>query len=280
MLKAVRSGRCVFRGCACRWTRTRNSRAGFTLIELLVVIAIIALLLAILLPSLKGARESARQVKCLSNQRQMGLAMTLYADANKEWFPREGVDVRGINPLPPELKLHAPWVLLLRPYLDATVLPGEMVGDKFERAVYYRCSSRPKDLHQIHYMVNAIPFRSKGVPDTRGTTDTKYRRGLTRLAQITDPVKTIYLAELTDDPNGGLGKEWYATAPQDEISIAQFYDLWVPGHVRGPPGGIRISPTRHGRGSNASYLDGHAAFTKAAALIDVNNWEDGIYTPN
>ncbi len=56
----------------------RPARA-FTLIELLVVISIIALLIGILLPALGAARDAARQAACLSNLRQMGIAMTAYA---------------------------------------------------------------------------------------------------------------------------------------------------------------------------------------------------------
>ena len=54
-------------------------RKGFTLIELLVVIAIIAILAAILFPVFARAREKARQTSCLSNAKQMGLGMMMYA---------------------------------------------------------------------------------------------------------------------------------------------------------------------------------------------------------
>ncbi len=65
----------------------RAGRGGFTLIELLVVIAIIALLIGILLPALGKARRSAQAAKNLANLKSMGLAMTLYANDWKSWYP-------------------------------------------------------------------------------------------------------------------------------------------------------------------------------------------------
>ena len=64
-----------------------NRQKGFTLIELLVVIAIIAILAAIISPVLAAARERARQVKCMSNQRQIALAVNMYAMDHDEILP-------------------------------------------------------------------------------------------------------------------------------------------------------------------------------------------------
>ncbi len=63
--------------------------AAFTLIELLVVIAIIGLLIAILLPTLRGAREQARMVRCLANLKVIGQTMSFYFGENRDWFPFE-----------------------------------------------------------------------------------------------------------------------------------------------------------------------------------------------
>ena len=68
-------------------TPAPTPRQAFTLIELLVVISIIALLIALLLPAIKQAREVARQIMCGSNQRQIFLAATCYADEYDGWLP-------------------------------------------------------------------------------------------------------------------------------------------------------------------------------------------------
>jgi prepilin-type N-terminal cleavage/methylation domain-containing protein len=64
-----------------------TARCGFTLIELLVAIAIIAILAALLLPSLAGSKEQARRVHCKSNQRQFLLAALMFADDNEDRLP-------------------------------------------------------------------------------------------------------------------------------------------------------------------------------------------------
>ena len=91
-------------------THHRNypRRAGFTLIELRVVIAIIAILAAILFPVFAKAREKARQTSCLSNMKQMGLAMLMYMDDYDERFCKvtcsAGTNYKWFEPIDPYIR--------------------------------------------------------------------------------------------------------------------------------------------------------------------------------
>lgn len=67
------------------WRRAPHS--GFTLIELLAVISIISLLTSLLLPALEQAREAARRIHCMSSQRQIGIALNLYASDYQQYLP-------------------------------------------------------------------------------------------------------------------------------------------------------------------------------------------------
>ncbi|MFQ5413839.1 MAG: type II secretion system protein [Phycisphaerae bacterium] len=65
----------------------RTTRSGFTLLEVIVVIGVVALLVSILIPSLSRARGQAKRLACQANLRQLGTAMTVYADSSMSWYP-------------------------------------------------------------------------------------------------------------------------------------------------------------------------------------------------
>jgi prepilin-type N-terminal cleavage/methylation domain-containing protein len=99
---------------------------GFTLIELLVVIAIIALLLAILMPSLQRVRKQARAVACQSNLRQWALYFSLYTGDNNGHFHRGWNDSAYFDDS---------WMVVLRPYYlddpDLCCCPTAVSLDEF-----------------------------------------------------------------------------------------------------------------------------------------------------
>ena len=72
--------------------RRTSKHEGFTLIELLVVISIISILISILLPALGKARESSRNVKCLSSLKQIGLVTTSYCNDFDDYYPYSNFD--------------------------------------------------------------------------------------------------------------------------------------------------------------------------------------------
>lgn len=91
-------------------------RRGFTLVELLCVIAIIGLLIALLLPAIQRARESARNVECSNHLKQIGLAQMAYEDSHRAYASRvycgyaEGAWPMLILPQLGESALYEQWM--------------------------------------------------------------------------------------------------------------------------------------------------------------------------
>jgi prepilin-type N-terminal cleavage/methylation domain-containing protein len=101
-------------------SRKPFGRAGFTLVELLVVIAIIGVLVALLLPAVQVARESARRMQCVNNLKQMALAVHNYAEVHGVYptghiIPRNKAGANGH-------KTIAPWQVIILPFVEQKAL--------------------------------------------------------------------------------------------------------------------------------------------------------------
>ncbi len=121
--------------------RSANCADGFTLIELLVVISIIAVLVAMLLPALRAARESAQGVQCLANLQSIGKGMAMYAMDHRSMLP---MGYRGATPA-------TDWSVLVHGY---TLSPGrtEYNAAEFdERSNVFKCPGARLAGGRLHY---------------------------------------------------------------------------------------------------------------------------------
>jgi prepilin-type N-terminal cleavage/methylation domain-containing protein len=101
-----------------------SRRPGFTLVELLVVIAIIGILVALLLPAIQMARESARRTRCVNNLKQMGVALQNHHDV-KLRFPTGGTIPWDWTNRFAEHNIGPGWPYQILPYMEQTALFNE-----------------------------------------------------------------------------------------------------------------------------------------------------------
>ncbi len=125
-------------------------RKGFTLIELLVVIAIIAILAAILFPVFARAREKAKQTSCLSNMKQMGLAMLSYAQDYDERFMRYAGYRAPTIVLDDNPDVYAYWWQQLMPYM----MNEQILACPADTNTTVRSGGGVDSRHNIDYTVN------------------------------------------------------------------------------------------------------------------------------
>jgi prepilin-type N-terminal cleavage/methylation domain-containing protein/prepilin-type processing-associated H-X9-DG protein len=273
-------------------SRKRNE-SGFTLIELLVMIAIIAILAALLLPALASAKMRARRTSCLANQRQLGLAASLYMmDFNGSLFHHhEGWvldDGSQVDNLPKDLsgcvgggmgnsQAEKPWVIFFQPYLDnrqvgfcpsdqtprSQILAGDLQGyngaisttDQPPTAGSEQAIAEQEHLNMQSYSLNSI-FTHRSC---RYAMDGSLYGFATQdvLNTLANP-NVILFSERNSEAMNARDNAEYGSVHQDD------YDTWVgeAALVRwgsgkyGDQGWIKYN--RHQKGANYIYADGHA----------------------
>jgi prepilin-type N-terminal cleavage/methylation domain-containing protein/prepilin-type processing-associated H-X9-DG protein len=203
-------------------------RKGFTLIELLVVIAIIAILAAILFPVFAKAREKARQSSCLSNTKQVGLAIMQYAQDYDERLP-------AMRFLSPDGTWFT-WVNAVMPYTK-----NEQV---------FRCPSQSLTVVPPAYVV------SYGVSFNNLCTDGGAGPRGTSLGSIQAPADSLLFTE-TETDTGGLAYWVYSLKI---YSIGQLAAPYTKCAIS--------TPGRHNEGNNVAFCDGHSKWVKTSNLAD------------
>jgi len=218
-----------------------NKRKNFTLIELLVVIAIIALLMAILVPVLRKAREQGKDIVCQNNLRQIGLAANFYAGEYGLFIPRSAEWGGNIKP----------WFQLFMPFLAQ-----RPVNDDYRNVKIFRCPSYPNKEQTVCYVVNGWGGESNN--------GWRMQSRPTKLTECTLPASTIYLA---DNENG----PWRTIITKATDRDVTRCDVFHPNHLPNSESqdiatGRRVARGRHKNGCNCMFLDWHVGWIAAEEM--------------
>ena len=209
----------------------RDEGAGFTLIELLVVIAIIAILAALLLPTLSRAKEAARASQCLSQMRQLGFAVRLYADENEDTFPRSLHSAFA--------NAQLPWERSLAPHLGSslTAWTNLLTG-------VYHC---PTDKRTMPWSYGFNVYYELGEDDDYAGKPDTWRRA----AQVPRPSDTILFAENNSSADHLMAHFWFAAADTADLASrrhqARANYTFADGHARVLPLNQVFDPPRTDR---------------------------------
>jgi prepilin-type N-terminal cleavage/methylation domain-containing protein len=211
----------------------RARRPGFTLIELLVVIAIIAILAAILFPVFAQVRDKARMSACVSNMRQIGSGLMMYAQDYDETFPRDFfMDKEPIYV----------WKNAIRPYLkslDVLMCPSNPFSRSVPRSPYSdppRPGSNARGWEYEPEQRMPISYSMSSCTSSYYTPFSKLGRDTLplRVAQVVRPADTLLIAESTWG-QGDLNPDFLLRAcpavfshPAGRMPNIIFYD----GHVK------------------------------------------------
>jgi prepilin-type N-terminal cleavage/methylation domain-containing protein/prepilin-type processing-associated H-X9-DG protein len=174
-----------------------QTKRGFTLIELLVVIAIIAILAAILFPVFAQAREKARAITCLSNEKQLGLAVMMYVQDYNECYPEGAPNGTGSG-----------WACQIYPYVKSTGA--------------FKCPDDPNSIDVVSYGYNEN-LVGWNPTDPAGTIYMGSPGGPTAKsdAVLSAPANTVVLAEVQGNAPWGRG---YDITTEDYNSNASWND--------------------------------------------------------